>query len=669
MAQLASSFQEYGAWRDSLAGAIGQLRRWLAQSQLLENDAARRIDVSQDRLGEDKLVIAFVAEFSRGKSELINAIFFADYGRRILPSSAGRTTMCPTELMYDESLPPCIRALPIETRARLGTTSDFKKATAEWRVFPVNTDSPDGMLQAFRLVAETVRVTIDEARMYGLYDADDPDQVLAVDASGMVEISRWRHAVINFPHPLLKQGLVILDTPGLNAIGTEPELTLSLVPNAHAVLFVLAADTGVTKSDLEVWRHIVGDSLGRHNHIAVLNKIDGLWDALKSEAEIEAEVNKQIATVSRTLELDAGRIFPVSAQKGLVAKVTGDVRLLAHSRLPSLESALVDLLVPAKHRIVREQTMMVVDRVTSEVRQALSTRERGLIEQLYELRALQGKNQSSVERMLIRAQAEQRDFEDNVRKVVAARAVLARLAEQVYENLRLDALRGKVLEARDRMRKSRLTPQFFSAVRDYFAGLRELLRAANGRLLEVEQMVIGVQRRFAEDLGWSLSPPMPYSLDTYIAELERAEAAYRNHFGALAALTRNKWSLIERFFDTVVSKSREIFAAAEKDTEAWIRSLLPPLEVQVREQRAQLRKRAESVAKVRDAQESLDERIGQLEEALEDVQTKLEELKVLAVRCRQLAEREPVLAAAAVPARASVKRSAADVSNYTRVEI
>src|SRR5512134_12893 len=260
MAPLASSFEQYGTWRDSLAAAIVQLRHWLTESQMLEADAARRIDVAIDRLAEDKLVIAFVAEFSRGKSELINAIFFADYGRRILPSSAGRTTMCPTELMYDESLPPCIRALPIETRARFGTTADFKKATAEWRVFPVDTDSPDGMLQAFKLVAETVRVSAEEARMYGLYDPEDKDQVVAVDKHGMVEISRWRHAVINFPHPLLKQGLVILDTPGLNAIGTEPELTLSLLPNAHAVLFILAADAGVTKTDLEVWnQHLAGE--------------------------------------------------------------------------------------------------------------------------------------------------------------------------------------------------------------------------------------------------------------------------------------------------------------------------------------------------------------------------------------------------------------------------
>jgi hypothetical protein len=666
MAQLASSFQEYSAWRDALANSVVQLRRWLEQTQLLEGDAARRLDMALDRLSEDKLVIAFVAEFSRGKSELINAIFFAEYGRRILPSSAGRTTMCPTELMYDESLPPCIRALPIETRARFGTTADFKKATAEWRVFPVDTDSPDGMLQAFKLVAETVRVSADEARMYGLFDPDDKDQVVAVDKQGMIEISRWRHAVINFPHPLLKQGLVILDTPGLNAIGTEPELTLSLVPSSHAVLFVLAADTGVTKSDLDVWRHIVGDSGGTSNHIAVLNKIDGLWDALKSEAEIEAEVEKQVNSVSGTLGLDPSRVFPVSAQKGLVAKVTDDARLLQLSRLPSLEAALVDLLVPAKQRIVREQTLGVLDRIAGEVRQALATRERGLIEQLYELRALQGKNQSSIERMLIRAQTEQRDFEQNVRKIVAARVVLARLANDAYAPLRLDSLRARVLEARERMRKVRLTPQFFSAVKEYFGRVRDLLRLSNAKLLEIEQMVLGVQRRFAEDLGWSLSPPMPFALDTYLAELERAEAAYKNHFGALAVLTRDKWSLIERFFDTVVSKSREVFSAAERDTEAWVRSLLPPIEVQVREQRAQLKKRAESVARIRDAQESLDSRIGELEEALEDVQQRLDELKKFASQARGVAARDGSGVVSHPSARPAVEM---ELPAYLRVEI
>jgi len=640
MAQLASSFEEYGAWRDSLTTAIVQLRQWLLDATMLDDDAARRVDVALDRLAEDKLVIAFVAEFSRGKSELINAIFFAEYGKRILPSSAGRTTMCPTELLYDDSLPPCIRALPIETRGRHGTTSDFKRLTNEWQVFPLDTSSADGMLNAFKIVAETNRVTVDEARGYGLFDAEDPDQAIAVDRQGMVEISRWRHAIINFPHPLLKHGLVILDTPGLNAIGTEPELTLSLIPNAHAVLFVLAADTGVTRSDLDVWRQVVGDA-GHRNHIAVLNKIDGLWDVLRTPGEIELEVRRQAAGVAATLDLDPMRVFPVSAQKGLVAKVQGDFALLEASRLPLLEEALIDLLVPAKQQIVRDQTVLQVERVGSEARQALGARERGVIEQLYELRSLQGKNQSSIERMTRRALSEQREFEEVVRKIVAARVVLQKLSDKMFKNLRVDALRAQVLATRSRMRKTHLSPQLSAAVREFFEELRALLRDSNTRALEIEQMVIGVQRRFAEEMGWSLSPPMTYSLDTYIAELERAEQAYKSQFGALAVLTRDKWTLMERFFETVVSKAREIFAAAERDSEAWVKSLLPPIELQVREQRSQLRKRAESISKIRDAQGSLDEHIGGLELALEGTQTQLAALKLLTDRITEIGSRVP----------------------------
>jgi hypothetical protein len=269
-------------------------------------------------------------------------------------------------------------------------------------------------------------------------------------------------------------------------------------------------------------------------------------------------------------------VFPVSAQKGLVAKVTHDDALLARSRLPALEGALVDLLVPAKRRGVREQTLAIIERIGGEVRQALLARERGLIEQLYELRTLQGKNQGSVDRMLLRAQAEQREFENNVRKIVATRAVMSRLSGEAYLPLRLETLRAHVYATRERMRRIQLTPQFFVTIKEYFGTLRDELRAANAKLLEIEQMVLGVQRQFAEDLGWNTAPPMPFSLDTYITELERAEAAYKVHFGALAVLTQDKWSLIERFFETVVSRSREIFSSAERDAEAWVRSLLPP---------------------------------------------------------------------------------------------
>ena len=359
---------------------------------------------------------------------------------------------------------------------------------------------------------------------------------------------------------------------------------------------------------------------------------------LRTEDEIDAEISRQVDSVAHTLGMQTDHVFPVSAQKGLVAKVTLDTELLIRSRLPSLELALVDMLVPAKRRIVREQTLAVTDRIHAELRHSLIARERGLVEQLYELRGLQGKNQSSIERMVKRAESEQEEFEENVKKLVATRVVLNRLADVAYRPLEQDTVRDRVNEAKERMRKVRLTMQFLSAAREYFDKLREQLRISNAKLREIEQMVLGVHRNFAEDLGWKLQPPMAFSLDNYLAELERVENVYKNHFGALTLLTRDKWGLIERFFDTVVGKTREVFSAAERDAEAWVRSLLPPIELQVRDQRMQLRRRTESVMRVRDAQASLGDQIGQLEGTLVGLQGKLDQLKRHTARIHEAAE-------------------------------
>ncbi len=112
MTSLAQQFEQYGAWRTGVLHSLADFQSWLQQYDLYDATAEDRVQRIQNVLRSDRLKVAFIAEFSRGKSELINAIFFADYGRRILPSSAGRTTMCPTELRYDENEAPCIRLLP-----------------------------------------------------------------------------------------------------------------------------------------------------------------------------------------------------------------------------------------------------------------------------------------------------------------------------------------------------------------------------------------------------------------------------------------------------------------------------------------------------------------------------------------------------------------------------
>ena len=86
---LAARFEAYADWRRRLSAGISALHEWLQQQDLAGAQVDVKVQQLLERLQQDKLVVAFVAEFSRGKSELINAIFFADFGQRLLPSSAG----------------------------------------------------------------------------------------------------------------------------------------------------------------------------------------------------------------------------------------------------------------------------------------------------------------------------------------------------------------------------------------------------------------------------------------------------------------------------------------------------------------------------------------------------------------------------------------------------
>lgn len=607
MSNLVQKFQEYSGWRNDVKLALERYRDCVTAGDLADAASDQRFLQTLARLNEDKLSIAFVAEFSRGKSELINAIFFADYGQRILPTSAGRTTMCPTELMYDETFPPSIRLLPIETRAEAQSTSDFKAQSQVWTVLPLDTSSADGMLEAFKQVSLTKRVPMEEAARYGLYDETDLDMVIAVDDDGMVEISQWRHAIVNFPHPLLQQGLVIVDTPGLNAIGTEPELTLNLIPNAHAVLFILAADTGVTKSDIDIWRnHIGGTGAGR---MVVLNKIDSMWDELRSPAEVEQQIRMQVANVAQTLELSERQVFPVSAQKGLVGKINRDAPLLAKSRLPTLENALSNELLPAKQDIIRTQLMAEVNELTSAKQALLSSRVRNVVEQLIELKSLRGKNQNILQHMMKRIDMEKMEFDGSLFKLQATRAVFARLSTEVFTHLGMGVLKDNINRTRDAMERSKFSSGLRQAVKEFFQQALYNLELSSTKTDEIGEMMSVMYRKFSTEHGLALSTPMPFSLDKYRKEIVMIEQLYHKQFGAATILTTPQVILMQKFFDSIASRVKQSFLQANRDVEAWLKVVMAPLEAQIGEHKVQLKRRKKSIEKIHLATDSLEEKV------------------------------------------------------------
>jgi dynamin family protein len=617
--ELAARFEAYSDWRRRLSAGISGLHEWLSQQELADAQADLKIQHLLERLHQDKLVIAFVAEFSRGKSELINAIFFADFGQRLLPSSAGRTTMCPTELLYDPTRPPSIRLLPIETRAKDGSVAEFKNYADEWVTLALDLSSADKMSQVLSQVSQTKRVPVALARKYGLHD--DGGNVLAPLSAadqGAVDIPCWRHAVINFPHPLLQQGLVILDTPGLNAIGTEPELTLNLLPNAHAILFILAADAGVTRTDIDVWQnHLVGvDPATKAGRLVVLNKIDGLWDELKSGDEIEAEIARQVKNSAQTLAIPPAQVFAVSAQKALLAKVNGDDALLAKSRLPQLEQALSEELIPAKRDIVGTATRTEIRTLAATVRSILDARSAGIQEQLAELRGLRGKNQDVVEHMMERIKQEKDLFERGMQRYTALRTVFTQQTNALYESIGLETLREAAGGTRKRIEDSPFTKGVRTAMSDFFATIRGNIEQSAHKTLEIHDMMQAMYTRFANEHGLEPFTPPPFSMLKYQKEIDRLERAYNVHFNTLwNMVSKAKFTLMKRFFETIAIRVKHVYDIANRDLESWLRSVMAPLETQVREHHMQLRRRLESVKRIHRASDELEERIVELEQA------------------------------------------------------
>ncbi len=626
MSHLIQKFHQYSDWRSGVVQALARYQAWVAEADLTDAASDQRCARVKERLIDDKLSIAFVAEFSRGKSELINAIFFADYGQRILPSSAGRTTMCPTELLYDETFPPCIRLLPIETRAESQSTSDLKEQNHVWNVLPLDIQSGDGMLEAFKQVSLTKRVPVAAAQQYGLYDETDTDMQLEVGTDGMVEISQWRHAIINFPHPLLQQGLIIIDTPGLNAIGTEPELTLNLIPNAHAVLFILAADTGVTKSDIEVWRNHIGAGAGR---LVVLNKIDSMWDELRSPAEVEQQIVQQVSSVAHTLAIDERQIFPVSAQKGLVGKINRDAPLLAKSRLLKLEQALSQELLPAKQEIIRSQLASDIHDLTAARQALLASRMRNVVEQLVELKSLRGKNQNIISHMMNRIEVERKEFDASLIKLQSTRSVFAKLSSDVYTHLGVGVLKQEIRKARDVMEKSMFSAGFRDAVKAFFDDTRNNLWMSGHKIDEITEMMTVMYRKFSTEHGLALSTPMPFSLKKYRDELDMIEAVYQKQFGATALMTTHKVVLMQKFFESIAARVKHSYLQANRDVEAWFKVVMAPLDAQIREHKLQLKQRQKSVERIFDATDSLEEKIATFDQLHAGLQGQLAALRSL----------------------------------------
>ena len=621
---------QHGAWRREFALRLKLLAQWLKDHDLLDSAVEERLKRLETQVRSDKVMVAFVAEFSRGKSEMINAIFFAGYGRRIMPASAGRTTMCPTEMGYDADVPPCLRLLPIETRLQPQALMEWRMVPEKWVRVDLDVNNPQQLAASLEMVAQTRKVTQDEARALGFWNNQSADDNPLVDPQGMVEVPKWRHALINIAHPLLKQGLVILDTPGLNAIGAEPELTVSLIPQAHAVVFILGADTGVTKSDLAIWReHLMPESGSTDARLVVLNKIDTLWDELSSEEQIQAQIDRQRASTAEILGIDAKRVIAVSAQKGLVGKVTDDAQLLQKSCLSMLEDALGIGVLEERQRILRTAMHTGITDLRNETGRVINIRKRDLTEQTVELKGLQGKNVSVIKHMRSRISQEQAEFDLGGAKIHAVRSVHLKLLKEIFAILSAKALKAEMAQLTDALMQKGLKLGVKRAYGETFERLRANMNKVQSLSADIQTMLTATFKQLNAEYGFSLQSINEPQLDVYLKDIELAERSHLQYLGISNVFKLAQPEFADRLVRALSTRLRAVHESALADVELWSKSAAAQLDAQLRERRRNFTRRIEAIDRIQQATGGLQERLEEVakqERAIDQMEIKLAEL-------------------------------------------
>ena len=638
-------------WRRLLDRNIEQLVSGMDANGLLDAPGHALAAAVRQRLASDRLVVAFVAEFSRGKSELINALFFADTGRRVLPATPGRTTMCPVELAWDAQQPASLALLPIATRAGGQTVLALREQPALWHEVPLPVGDGAALADALQAVTRVQKVGLDEARALGFWSDDHPDDNPPLDAQDMVEVPAWRHALINYPHPLLKRGLVVLDTPGLNAIGAEPELTLSLLPTAHAAVFLLAADTGVTRSDLAVWRDHLGDR--GCERFVVLNKIDMLADPLLDAAAVADQVQRQCADAAATLGIGGDRVFAISARQALTARMHGDAAALDASGLQRLEDALLNQLLPQRSQVIGRMVEDGLLALQQQGQARLAERQRQQADQLHELRSLRGKSAARLQLMARRLEGEAAEFEQCAPRLAALRSVLLRQQQAVLDALSGDRVRDLVRE----MRQASHGRLFKLGAAKAFARLGDQLQAsvsaAEQALNDLEQLLRASALPLNAELGLNLEIPVRPALDGHTRDLDRLREGYSRYVGVTQLWRLAQPDFMDRFCRLLHSRVRVVFDGICHDVEQWGQLISTQVDTQLRDRRQALAQRRESLTRIRQAEDGLERSIAGLESLDASCLRLGSQLETDIDRLRHLAAMPPAAAGPGLPSRAT----------------
>ncbi len=325
-------YEQYALFKEKqeeLSGMLAEASEVIADLNM--NQYRENLIKLSEKVHNDTFKVLIVGTFKNGKSTFINSLL----GEEVLPAYALPCTAIVNEVKWGEEKKAVVHFRnPLPEKLSSGIP---EKAILHMRKYNMKDIPP-------------IEIPYDEIEQYAVISIGRGKDEIDYE-------SPYEKIEVFWPLPILKNGIEIIDSPGLNECGTRTRVTMNYIPRADAILFVLDATRILAADEMHVIEYTLKEH-GFHDPFIVVNK----FDAIRSR---EKDSMRQYVR-DRLDGFTTNEFFFVSALNALDGKLDDDPDLLRASGMPEFERSLSDFLTRQKGKAKLAQPTRELKRILNE---------------------------------------------------------------------------------------------------------------------------------------------------------------------------------------------------------------------------------------------------------------------------------------------------------------
>lgn len=327
------------AFIDSVAGLMQEFEKSFPSEEGNQQSLNfTTLDKVREKIQDSKLKILVAGQFKAGKSTMVNSLL----GEEVLPAYSTPCTAVITEIEYGESphavlsFKPDLKEIPDDL---------YIKAKEHIERYMRSGQVPDLEVSGSNLGEE-----LEEYLVIPMSDKEQKESVAE---------SPYAKCLLFWPLELCRNGVVIIDSPGLNEATARDKTTMDYVPQADLILHQLNALQCYGKPDEDFIRTV--KTLGNPPMVFIVNR----FDQLNNDKERERLRKYAISKLKESSTYGESGIFFLSAQKALVGRMNGDTQALEQSGLLGFEQKIAEIFDKERGKIKLGNVRSVCDGVNT----------------------------------------------------------------------------------------------------------------------------------------------------------------------------------------------------------------------------------------------------------------------------------------------------------------